>query len=1113
VSGIARWLASLGLDKYAGTFADAEIDVDILRELTETDLEKLGIPLGPRRKLLKAISGLHEGGADRPSETRASGPVGARAEAERRHITALFADMVGSTALAQGMDPEDLRDVIRGFQDAAAGAVVRFDGYVAKFMGDGLLAYFGWPHAHEDDAERAVRAGLALIEAARLLKLPQKVRIGIATGLVVVGDVVGSGSAREEAAIGETLNLAARLQAEAQPGCMVVDPATRGLLGGLFELEALGPRQLKGIAAPVEPWRVIGEAQADSRFEAARAKRLNPLVGREQEVALTLARWEQAKSGEGQAVLLRAEAGVGKSRIVEELRQRVGPVAASLRYQCSPHHVSSALHPVIQQITRAASINLGDTTEVKFNKLVDLAGQSDIRSSDAVALLAALLSIPPTSSYPGPSIAPQRQKAATLDLLVDLLSGLTKSGPVLIIVEDLHWSDPTTRELLDLIMGRMECLPVLMLVTFRPEMVTPWEGRGHATLVTLNRLSRRQVEVLAGQVAQGKLPDEVIEQICAKADGVPLFVEELTKAVLESGLLTASGDQYELAGALPPLAVPSSLQASLASRLGRLAESREVAQIGAALGREFGFDLLLAVAPLEQEQLADALEELHRAELVFPRGTPPRTTWVFKHALIQDAAYETMLKSARSQLHARIAQTMEASFPASVEHEPEVYARHLTEAGYWTDAIQAWRSAAHRTARRSAPNEAIALFRRAIELVPRLQDAAERDAIELDLQIGFGSALMAVQGFGADVVGIAFARAHELSARVADPVKRFQILNGLWKFHLTRGELDHAMQIALEGKQVADLVPDDDGIALEADNALGVSYFQTGSVTTAIRHLEAAFNAYDFDRHSRHIVQYARDPGVNCSAYLSWAYALAGFPDRARQQIAWTVDLDKRLNHALTAWITCFGAAGASQALRDMRSTGHFAELMHANGLKHHISIGVGMGLVLLNWARLWDDPTNFSIDEMTRGIAESRPSGVKSSVPYLEYMKAEALLELGHWSEAASLLDELLLRVEKNGPTTTSELLRLRGVLHQHDGSTDLAESYFHRSFKIAEGQGARLFQLRTATDLARLYLDQGEPARARAVLEPLYSSFDEGFDTADLLAAQGVLDRCMIA
>jgi class 3 adenylate cyclase/tetratricopeptide (TPR) repeat protein len=1110
VAEIAQWLASHGLGKYAGTFADAEIDVDILSELTEIDLEKLGIPLGPRRMLLKAISGLREGGPDNSNETRGSSPAGTRAEAERRHITALFADMVGSTALAQGMDPEDLREVIRGFQDAAAGAVVRFDGYVAKFMGDGLLAYFGWPRAHEDDAERAVRAGLALIEASLLLKRPQEVRIGISTGLVVVGDIVGSGSAREDAAIGETLNLAARLQSEAQPGCVVVDPATRGLLGGLFDLEALGPRHLKGIASPVEPWRVVGEAQAVSRFEAVRPRRLSGLVGREHEVALSLARWEQAKSGEGQAVLLRAEAGFGKSRIVEELRQRIGSAAASLRYQCSPHHLSSALYPIIQQLTRAARIEVSDAAEAKLSKLVDLTGQSDVRSSEAVALLAALLSIPPTSAYPAPPMPPQQQKVATLDLLVDLLCGLTKSGPVLIIVEDVHWADPTTRELLDLIMSRIESLPVLMLVTFRHEIATLWEGRGHATLVTLNRLGRRQVEALVGQVAQGKLPDEVMEQIVAKADGVPLFVEELTKAILESGLLKASGDQYELTGALPPLAVPSSLQASLASRLDRLAPTREVAQIGAALGREFDFELLAAVADLSHEQLANALGELHRAELIFPRGTPPLTNWAFKHALIQDAAYETMLKSARSQLHARIAQTMRVSFPALLELEPEIYARHLTEAGSSSAAIQAWRSAAHRATRRSAAEEAVALFRRAIELVPRLEDAAERDAIELDLQVGFGSALMAAQGFSAEAVGVAFARAHKLSESVADPVKRFQILNGLWKFRLTRGELDHAMQVALECKQVSELVPADDGIALEAENALGVSYFQTGVITKAIRHLEAAVHAYDFDRHSRHIVQYARDPGVNCSAYLSWAYALAGFPDRARRQIAWTVDLDKRLNHALTAWITCFGAAGASQALRDVQSTVHFAGLMHANGVKHHISVGVGMGLVLLNWAKVWDDPTSCSIDEMTKGIAESRPTGLKLGVPYLEYMKAEALLELGHRSEAASLLDELLLLVEKTAITT--ELLRLRGVLHRHDGAIDLAETCFCQSLEFAEDQGARLFQLRTATDLARLYLDQGEPVKARAVLEPIYSSFSEGFDAADLVAAKSVLDRCRI-
>lgn len=542
-----------------------------------------------------------------------------------------------------------------------------------------------------------MRAGLAMNESLRGLdKGSLQLRIGIATGLVVVGEILGEGASREETAVGETLNLAARLQSEAIPGSILVAPSTRSLLAAVFDLEALDPRSLKGIAEKVTPYRVVGERSSDSRFESARGQRLNALVGRDQELALALARFELARAGEGQVVLLRAEPGIGKSRLVAELRARLEPqVAASLRYQCSPHYVNSALYPVIRRLGRAAGIADDDDADARAAKLAALAERSGIAAASAVPLLAALLSVAPTAAYPAPDMTPQGQKAATFALLVDLLAGLARDAPVLMVLEDLHWVDPTTRELFDLLVARIAELPVLLLVTFRPEIATPWDGRGHVTLLPLGRLGRRQVEALVVAVARGKaLPADVVEQIAAKADGVPLFVEELTKAVLEGGLLREVADRYELTGPLPALAVPSSLQASLVARLDRLSAARDVAQTGAALGREFDFELLAAVSTQPERQLGDALAELERAELLFARGAPPHTSWIFKHALIQDAAYGTLLRSARVTLHARI-----------------------------TDAAELWEQAGDRAADRSAITESLAHYDRASACLRAIGDS------------------------------------------------------------------------------------------------------------------------------------------------------------------------------------------------------------------------------------------------------------------------------------------------------------------------------------------------------------------------------------------------------
>jgi class 3 adenylate cyclase len=708
---LARWLEGLGLEQYLHAFRENDIDAAVLPGLTADDLIALGVTsVGHRRKLLGAIAtlraavgaapGMPEAGSTMISASPAV-PVGA----QRRQLTVMFCDLVGSTALASRLDLEDLREVIGAYHNGVAETIRRFDGFVAKYMGDGVLVYFGYPQAHEDDAERAVRAGLGLIDAVGRLDIKSarlQARIGIATGLVVVGDLIGEGSAQEQLVVGETPNLAARLQAVAEAETIVIAASTRRLVGDLFEYRDLGTVEVRGIAAPVPAWQVLRPSAIESRFEALRGSALTPLVGRDEEIDLLLRLWTRANSGDGQVVLISGEPGIGKSRITAALEERLhGEPHLRLRYFCSPHHQDSALFPTIGQLGHAAGFARDDPPAVKLEKLEALLSRAKPPDQD-VALLAALLSLPPTERHPLPNLNPQQQKERTLEALIRQLESLARQQPTVVVFEDAHWMDPTSRELLDLSIERVHNLPVLLMVTFRPEFQPPWTDQPHVTMLALNRLDRRDRTALVAQIAGGKaLPDEVVDQIVERTDGVPLFVEELTKSVLESGVLREQNGTYVLNGPLPPLAIPSSLQASLLARLDRLAPVREVAQIGAAIGREFSYEVLAAVAGRTEAGLRQALDQLAEAGLVLRRGTPP-ATFLFKHALVQDVAYSTLLRGPRRQLHARIGKVLEEQFPETIAAAPETLAYHYSQAGLYDHAIDYWCRAGERALRSSA---------------------------------------------------------------------------------------------------------------------------------------------------------------------------------------------------------------------------------------------------------------------------------------------------------------------------------------------------------------------------------------------------------------------------
>src|SRR5499427_8754161 len=797
---IAEWLASIGLGEYAPRFADNAIDLSVIRDLTEQDLKDLCVLLGHRRKILRAIAEL-EGVAPAPTKS-AIAPV-LRGEAERRHLTVLICDLVGSTALSARLDPEDMNAVMDAYHAACARIMLSYDGFIGDFRGDGILAYFGYPRAHEDDAERTVRAGLDIIAALGQLETraaePLAVRIGIATGLVMVGDLSSESGLRKHALVGDTPNLAARLQALAEPGTIVVAASTRRLLGDLFRLRDLGWHGVKGIAEPVAAWVVEGVSASESRFEAVRAAGLTDLIGREDEINFLLERQRLAWRGEGQIVLISGEPGIGKSRLAAALAERVaGEPYTRLRYQCSPYHINSALRPFIAQLERAAGFKTDDTSEQRLDKLKAVLAMDGSRIEAVLPLFAALLSIPLDERYPPLALSPTQQRRRTLSALLDQFEGLARRQPILLSFEDAHWADATSLELLDLTVERVRQLPVLALFTFRPEFEPPWVGLPNVGTLTLGRLDRDDVESMVARVTGGRvLPAEVMKQIVTKTDGNPLFVEELTKTVLEAGILVEDAKGYRLDGPLPPLAIPETLQDSLMARLDRLAPVREFAQIAAAIGREFSYPLVRALVGRDETALKDGLAQLERAGLVFRRGDPPEAIYSFKHALVQEAAYENMLKSRRQVLHRRIAETLRDRFQTMAESQPEVVAHHFTQAGLSEVAVEWWVKAGDRALDRSANNEAIAHLEKAIGLAEGLADGPAQRLLRLRLQTTYGHALIHGRGHThADSIA-AFARARQLAAETEDIAARFSAYYGMWMVSFPRADLAPMREVAV----------------------------------------------------------------------------------------------------------------------------------------------------------------------------------------------------------------------------------------------------------------------------------------------------------------------------
>jgi class 3 adenylate cyclase/predicted ATPase len=1116
---IGIWLRSLCLGQYETLFRENDIDVEVLSDLTDGDLEKIGVSLGHRKRLLKAVAAL---AGPAPASRTTFTPIPLVLEAaERRQLTVMFCDLVGSTALSARLDPEDVREIVGAYHHCCADLIAKAGGFVAKYMGDGVLAYFGYPRAHEHDAERAVHAGLALVEAVPKLKtaagVPLQVRVGIATGVVVVGDLIGSGAAQEQAVVGETPNLAARLQVLAEPNMVVIAEGTRRLLGDLFELQDLGAKDVKGIAGVVRAWAALRASSVESRFDALHTTGLTALVGREEELASLQRRWSSAKTGQGQVVLLSGEAGIGKSRLTAALLEHLaGEPHTRLRYFSSPQHTDSAFYPIINQMKRAAGLDRHDAPQARLDKLDVVLAQTSTSMQDA-ALFAEMLSLANDGRYPALNLTPQQRRQRTLEALMLQLAGLACQHPVLMILEDAHWVDPTSLEVFGRTVDQIKTLPVLLIVTFRSEFSAPWVGQSHVTTMTMNRLGEREAAVIIARVVgENTLPADVMAEIVERTDGIPLFVEEMTKAVLE-----AQGEgkarQTVAMSPSPALSVPASLHASLMARLDRLGSAKELAQIGATIGREFSYALLSAVARIPEAELAESLDRLVWSGLTSRQGSPPDATYVFKHSLVQDAAYGTLLREPRRALHARIAEALENQFTEIAEDQPELLARHCSEAGLTEKAAGLWGEVVKRSLERSALVEAVEQLTRAIGLIAALAPAPALRREEIKLQVALITPLLHVKGYAAPETKAAAERAHllieqatALGEPLEDPLLLYSVLYGVWVANYIAFNGDAMRELAAQFLVLAEkqgsVIP-----VVVAHRIMAVSLLCTGDILQARMHSDRAAALHNPVEHRPVATRFGQDNGVAILAYRSLGLWLLGYPVASLADVESAVKAAREIGQAATLMFVLTHAALTHLVSGNYVKAKSDAEELAAVAGDKGAFFWKTIGTVAQGWALALTGKASDAVDLLTSGLGAFRSTGSTLWMPLHMSCLAIAHRDLDRFDEARRCISEAMTAIETTGERWyEAEVLRVGGeiAMMSPEPNPAKAESYFERALAVAREQRAKSWELRAATSMARLWHGQGKRQQARDLLAPVYGWFTEGFDTLDLKEAKVLLD-----
>ena len=1111
IADVAEWLDRHGLGQYAQTFRENNIEHAILPDLTDDDLKKLGVSsLGHRKKLLKAIEALTAARHSSGTSTVESNVTGAppspvqSGEVELRHITVLFIDLVGSTQLSEKLDPQDLKYTIEAYRGACSAAIKHFGGHVFRLSGDGVMATF---KSHEDDAARAIHAALEITSGVPKISTPVTLacRVGISSGPVVVGEI-GDSQTWSMDALGETPNIAARLQTLAAANTVLISESTRRLVSGVFDFQDLGLKELKGVTEPLHVYRVLSAKHTANRFEAAHAGSLTPLIGRSSERSLLLDRWQKVKEGDGQVIFLSGIPGVGKSRLLHEFKSQIqAEPHILLHHQCSPYHSQSAFHPVKEQILRAAQLTAFDSDADKLAKLEAYLPRSTDNTVEPVVLIANLLSISLENKLELSDLTPQQIKNRTISTLVDMLLAFSAQRPTFCLFEDAHWGDPSTNELLQLIISRIDRARVLLIVSCRPEFRPTWITHPNTTVHSLTRLSHTEVKtMIRGLLGGGSVPEPLLAQIVEKADGVPLYIEELTSSMLSAPLRTRT--TFERAAQPALLRVPETLSDALMERLDRVAPSRKLALIAAVIGREFSYDLLAAVSQAAEEDLQPALLLLVEADIIYQVDLSPFVRFAFKHVLLRDVIYESLLRSKRQQIHSDIAASLENDFPKIAENQPEVLAYHHQEAAHHQLAVHCWLKSGQRALAHSANVEAIANFRNALQLLNALPETPERTKQEVDIQLALGIPLIAVQGYASEETREAFSRARTLCLRLGEIPEYFQALFGLWGNRWMSGKNHDALPMAEEflsrSRALSDPV-----LLMVAHRVMGSTLLTIGDFQSSANHFEETIKLSTSKGKQPLSGLYMVEPQVASLLLLSWDLWFLGCPDRALARVSEALALAQDLGHPYTIafahYMTSVVHLLRGDAARAIESAERSLEMSKEQrfslyAILSRISRGRAVGdLGQLGEARI----------EIAKGIHEARRNGVGFMLPMMESWLAEMHAKAGEYESALSIVEEVLANVDDvTGRSWEAELHRQRAqfLVARDPSKVQEAESHLKKSIEVARGQRARSLELRAATSLAKLWRTQGRLDEARAMLEPICRSFDEGAETADVKRAR---------